>query len=307
MNYIIFLSPHPRISDFLLLNIIENVLSFETKNTSTITLVCWKKKLIDNIYFKKEDFSTIINITGYKIFFKSIISINSDVSEKVIINISNSNWLKWGARFIQRKVKGRIYIPRSINKLKDQANYFKKKLVEITNCKNVDIDKPIEKVNLAELKNTAEYIDWTLESSGLRELSHLRYIHIIIKSNKLNELKRLMYLASDLISRKNNLKLILTLSEKHNSEIKRFISFFKVETRNKIIGREIWNYDSNLIINLIQKSKFIITDDEIYDYYCKTIDKECIYINKKAKKELNYNIKEYESKLKFALKNSLRS
>ena len=114
-----------------------------------------------------------------------------------------------------------------------------------------------------------------------------------------------MSITSKLINGRNNLKLIITLSEKRNSEIKKLMNYFIHETRNKIIGEEIRNYDDNLIINLIQGSKFTITNDEIYNYYCKSKDKECIYISKiddRNKEYSNAQVQEFENKLKYALK-----
>ena len=310
MNFIIFLSPKSTFSDFLLLNIIERSLLVKREDKNVLTLVCWNDELIDNIYFKKKSFKTIFNIIDFRTFIKSIISINKNESKKVIINISGSKRIRIYSVLFLRKIIKKIRIPKSTSQLEKKVKLLQNKLGKIDKLSYTILKKPAEKINITEIENTSEYIDWTLKSSGLRALSHIRYIHIILKSKNLSQFKQIISTTSKLVNGRNNLYLILTLSEKRNSEIKKLMNYFIPETRNKIIGKEIRNYDDNLIINLIQKSKFIITNDEVYSYYCKSKEKECIYISKIKNGTTSYTKtqeQEFENKIKYALKNTFRT
>ena len=78
MKYIILSNPNGGLQNLLLLNIIvENIKKLITIEDE-ISLILWGTKPEENIYFKKENFKSLINIKGIKNHYRVIKKINKD-------------------------------------------------------------------------------------------------------------------------------------------------------------------------------------------------------------------------------------
>ena len=90
MKYIILSNPNGGLQNLLLLNIIvENIKKLITIEDE-ISLILWGTKPEENIYFKKENFKSLINIKGIKNHYRVIKKINKDDSKKIIIDLSET-------------------------------------------------------------------------------------------------------------------------------------------------------------------------------------------------------------------------
>ena len=63
----------------------------------------------------------------------------------------------------------------------------------------------------------------------------------------------------------------------------------------------------NFIINLIENSRFVITDNNSCNFYCNKIDVDCLLMyeisEKKSGLERKINLDKFENKISFMIKN----
>ena len=229
---------------------------------------------------------------------------NTSISEKTIIDISESFYGKI-INFLIKKKNKKQYFQGKVNffendelleKLKDKLNY-----------KNRPIKKPIEYVDKVEIKKTLEYINWNMKTSGHKELKKIRYIYIILENENFNSYVEELEIIGKFCDKKSNLKTIFTLTNINPDENENIRELMPEKIKKTMIGDEFINCEKNFILNLIQNSRFVITDNKSCNFYCDKIDKDCLFFelitkNSKEFKEMEY-LNSFENKTSFLIKN----
>ena len=280
MKYIILSNPNGGLQNLLLLNIIvENIKKLITIEDE-ISLILWGTKPEENIYFKKENFKSLINIKGIKNHYKVIKKINKDDSKKIIIDLSETFLGRFYIIFIRKNKFFFHVINNKTNiggdkKIIDLFKNLSKKL----DLKITPILTPTEYLNIKELKKSTDYLNWTFKSSGLQNINKIRFVYVLIKSENPEIFLEELNFLFKCLNEKINLKVILTFQNFENNS-DQFIDQFEEKIKDKIIGRDFWNCDKNFIVNLILNSRFVFTDDEIYKYYSAKRDKYSILLEK---------------------------
>ena len=280
MKYIILSNPNGGLQNLLLLNIIvENIKKLITIEDE-ISLILWGTKPEENIYFKKENFKSLINIKGIKNHYKVIKKINKDDSKKIVIDLSES-FLGRFYNFLIRKNKFFFHVinnKANIGNEKKIINLFKN-LSENLNLKIKPILSPTEYLKSKELKKSIDYLNWTFKSSGLENINKIRFVYVLFKSENPEDYLEQMRVLFQCLNEKINLKIIITF-QNNQIKIDQFIDKLEEKIRDKIIGREFWNCDKNFIANLILYSRFVFTDDKVYKFYSEKRDKYSILLEK---------------------------
>ena len=280
MKYIILSNPNGGLQNLLLLNIIvENIKKLITIEDE-ISLILWGTKPEENIYFKKENFKSLINIKGIKNHYRVIKKINKDDSKKTIIDLSET-FLGRFYIFLIRKNKFFFHIINNKTNIggdKKIIDLFKN-LSKKLDLKITPILTPTEYLNIKELKKSTDYLNWTFKSSGLENINKIRFVYVLIKSENPEIFLEELNFLFKCLNEKINLKVILTFQNFENNS-DQFIDQFGEKIKDKIIGRDFWNCDKNFIVNLILNSRFVFTDDEIYKYYSAKRDKYSILLEK---------------------------
>ncbi len=280
MKYIILSNPNGGLQNLLLLNIIvENIKKLITIEDE-ISLILWGTKPEENIYFKKENFKSLINIKGIKNHYRVIKKINKDDSKKIIIDLSET-FLGRFYNFLIRKNKFFFHVINNKTNIggdKKIIDLFKN-LSKKLDLKITPILTPTEYLNIKELKKSTDYLNWTFKSSGLENINKIRFVYVLIKSENPEIFLEELNFLFKCLNEKINLKVILTFQNFENNS-DQFIDQFGEKIKDKIIGRDFWNCDKNFIVNLILNSRFVFTDDEIYKYYSAKRDKYSILLEK---------------------------
>lgn len=303
LNYIILSNPNGGLQNLLFLNIIvENIKKLITIEDE-ITLILWNTKSKENIYFKKENFKSLINIRGVKDHYRVIKKINKDDSKKIVIDLSESFLGRFYNLFIR---KNKIFFHVINNKAnigneKKIINLFKN-LSENLNLKIKPILSPTEYLKSRELKKSIDYLNWTFKSSGLNNINKIRFVYVLFKSENPEDYLEQMRVLFQCLNEKINLKIIITF-QNNQIKIDQFIDKLEEKIRDKIIGREFWNCDKNFIANLILYSRFIFTDDEVYDFYSTKIDKYSILVKRFEDESKINNIDLLKNRVNYLIKN----
>ena len=280
MKYIILSNPNGGLQNLLLLNIIvENIKKLITIEDE-ISLILWGTKPEENIYFKKENFKSLINIKGIKNHYRVIKKINKDDSKKIIIDLSET-FLGRFYNFLIRKNKFFFHVINNKTNIggdKKIIDLFKN-LSKKLDLKITPILTPTEYLNIKELKKSTDYLNWTFKSSGHQNINKIRFVYVLIKSENPEIFLEELNFLFKCLNEKINLKVILTFQNFENNS-DQFIDQFGEKIKDKIIGRDFWNCDKNFIVNLILNSRFVFTDDEIYKYYSAKRDKYSILLEK---------------------------
>ena len=280
MKYIILSNPNGGLQNLLLLNIIvENIKKLITIEDE-ISLILWGTKPEENIYFKKENFKSLINIKGIKNHYRVIKKINKDDSKKIIIDLSET-FLGRFYNFLIRKNKFFFHVINNKTNIggdKKIIDLFKN-LSKKLDLKITPILTPTEYLNIKELKKSTDYLNWTFKSSGLQNINKIRFVYVLIKSENPEIFLEELNFLFKCLNEKINLKVILTFQNFENNS-DQFIDQFEEKIKDKIIGRDFWSCDKNFIVNLILNSRFVFTDDEIYKYYSAKRDKYSILLEK---------------------------
>ena len=280
MKYIILSNPNGGLQNLLLLNIIvENIKKLITIEDE-ISLILWGTKPEENIYFKKENFKSLINIKGIKNHYRVIKKINKDDSKKIIIDLSET-FLGRFYNFLIRKNKFFFHVINNKTNIggdKKIIDLFKN-LSKKLDLKITPILTPTEYLNIKELKKSTDYLNWTFKSSGHQNINKIRFVYVLIKSENPEIFLEELNFLFKCLNEKINLKVILTFQNFENNS-DQFIDQFGEKIKDKIIGRDFWSCDKNFIVNLILNSRFVFTDDEIYKYYSAKRDKYSILLEK---------------------------
>ena len=280
LNYIILSNPNGGLQNLLFLNIIvENIKKLITIEDE-ITLILWGTKLEENIYFKKENFKSLINIKGIKNHYRVIKKINKDDSKKIIIDLSET-FLGRFYNFLIRKNKFFFHVINNKTNIggdKKIIDLFKN-LSKKLDLKITPILTPTEYLNIKELKKSTDYLNWTFKSSGLENINKIRFVYVLIKSENPEIFLEELNFLFKCLNEKINLKVILTFQNFENNS-DQFIDQFGEKIKDKIIGRDFWSCDKNFIVNLILNSRFVFTDDEVYKFYSAKRDKYSILLEK---------------------------
>ncbi len=280
MKYIILSNPNGGLQNLLLLNIIvENIKKLITIEDE-ISLILWGTKPEENIYFKKENFKSLINIKGIKNHYRVIKKINKDDSKKIIIDLSET-FLGRFYNFLIRKNKFFFHVINNKTNIggdKKIIDLFKN-LSKKLDLKITPILTPTEYLNIKELKKSTDYLNWTFKSSGLQNINKIRFVYVLIKSENPEIFLEELNFLFKCLNEKINLKVILTFQNFENNS-DQFIDQFGEKIKDKIIGRDFWNCDKNFIVNLILNSRFVFTDDEVYKFYSAKRDKYSILLEK---------------------------
>ena len=280
MKYIILSNPNGGLQNLLLLNIIvENIKKLITIEDE-ISLILWGTKPEENIYFKKENFKTLINIKGIKNHYRVIKKINKDDSKKIIIDLSET-FLGRFYNFLIRKNKFFFHVINNKTNIggdKKIIDLFKN-LSKKLDLKITPILTPTEYLNIKELKKSTDYLNWTFKSSGLENINKIRFVYVLIKSENPEIFLEELNFLFKCLNEKINLKVILTFQNFENNS-DQFIDQFGEKIKDKIIGRDFWSCDKNFIVNLILNSRFVFTDDEVYKFYSAKRDKYSILLEK---------------------------
>ena len=270
---------------------------------SSIILIHFNKNIDDLFYFDKNKFDKIINFQNIKDAISFIIDINKDDIKKTVIDISEAFSGKI-INFLVRKNKQNSlfgyqnFLNNNIllKKLKEKLNHNRLKLIKT----------PIEYVDLQEKNKTLDYINWNMKSSGYNEIRKIRYIYIILEENKKNGYLDELEILGNLCSKKNNLKVIFTFTKKNREKNEIFKEEIPENIKKYTIGVEFWSCEENFIINLIENSRFVVTDDKSCNFYCNKIDIDCLLIDKKKSDvERKINLDEFENKISFLIKNCI--
>lgn len=280
MKYIILSNPNGGLQNLLLLNIIvENIKKLITIEDE-ISLILWGTKPEENIYFKKENFKSLINIKGIKNHYRVIKKINKDDSKKIIIDLSET-FLGRFYNFLIRKNKFFFHVINNKTNIggdKKIIDLFKN-LSKKLDLKITPILTPTEYLNIKELKKSTDYLNWTFKSSGLENINKIRFVYVLIKSENPEIFLEELNFLFKCLNEKINLKVILTFQNFENNS-DQFIDQFGEKIKDKIIGRDFWSCDKNFIVNLILNSRFVFTDDEVYKFYSAKRDKYSILLEK---------------------------
>jgi len=280
LKYIILSNPNGGLQNLLLLNIIvENIKKLITIEDE-ISLILWGTKPEENIYFKKENFKTLINIKGIKNHYRVIKKINKDDSKKIIIDLSET-FLGRFYNFLIRKNKFFFHVINNKTNIggdKKIIDLFKN-LSKKLDLKITPILTPTEYLNIKELKKSTDYLNWTFKSSGLENINKIRFVYVLIKSENPEIFLEELNFLFKCLNEKINLKVILTFQNFENNS-DQFIDQFGEKIKDKIIGRDFWSCDKNFIVNLILNSRFVFTDDEVYKFYSAKRDKYSILLEK---------------------------
>lgn len=280
MKYIILSNPNGGLQNLLLLNIIvENIKKLITIEDE-ISLILWGTKPEENIYFKKENFKSLINIKGIKNHYRVIKKINKDDSKKIIIDLSET-FLGRFYNFLIRKNKFFFHVINNKTNIggdKKIIDLFKN-LSKKLDLKITPILIPTEYLNIKELKKSTDYLNWTFKSSGLENINKIRFVYVLIKSENPEIFLEELNFLFKCLNEKINLKVILTFQNFENNS-DQFIDQFGEKIKDKIIGRDFWSCDKNFIVNLILNSRFVFTDDEVYKFYSAKRDKYSILLEK---------------------------
>lgn len=295
-------------SDLLLLNVLVKNINKINKNNSSIVLINWNTILKESIYFSKKSFTSIKRIINLKTFLQTIIFLNKSNSDKIVINTSNSLFVSTFTLLVLRGVKARIKNSKLQGEFYKKAIYLNEKLNKVHDLKIKLSTKPFEYINKTELNHTTNYINWTLNSSGFKNLNQIRFIYILLKTKNLEVHRKEMEILSNLVKEKNNFKIIFTFLENSIEEINNFIESLNDEIKRRIIGKEFFNYDKNFVINLISKSRFILTDYNIYYYFANSNDLETVMIQKKEDQNkilsMDKELSHFKNKVMYSIKNS---
>ena len=280
MKYIILSNPNGGLQNLLLLNIIvENIKKLITIEDE-ISLILWGTKPEENIYFKKNNFKSLINIKGIKNHYRVIKKINKDDSKKIIIDLSET-FLGRFYNFLIRKNKFFFHVINNKTNIggdKKIIDLFKN-LSKKLDLKITPILTPTEYLNIKELKKSTDYLNWTFKSSGLENINKIRFVYVLIKSENPEIFLEELNFLFKCLNEKINLKVILTFQNFENNS-DQFIDQFGEKIKDKIIGRDFWSCDKNFIVNLILNSRFVFTDDEVYKFYSAKRDKYSILLEK---------------------------
>jgi hypothetical protein len=280
LKYIILSNPNGGLQNLLLLNIIvENIKKLITIEDE-ISLILWGTKPEENIYFKKENFKSLINIKGIKNHYRVIKKINKDDSKKIIIDLSET-FLGRFYNFLIRKNKFFFHVINNKTNIggdKKIIDLFKN-LSKKLDLKITPILTPTEYLNIKELKKSTDYLNWTFKSSGLENINKIRFVYVLIKSENPEIFLEELNFLFKCLNEKINLKVILTFQNFENNS-DQFIDQFGEKIKDKIIGRDFWSCDKNFIVNLILNSRFVFTDDEVYKFYSAKRDKYSILLEK---------------------------
>jgi len=280
LKYIILSNPNGGLQNLLLLNIIvENIKKLITIEDE-ISLILWGTKPEENIYFKKENFKSLINIKGIKNHYRVIKKINKDDSKKIIIDLSET-FLGRFYNFLIRKNKFFFHVINNKTNIggdKKIIDLFKN-LSKKLDLKITPILIPTEYLNIKELKKSTDYLNWTFKSSGLENINKIRFVYVLIKSENPEIFLEELNFLFKCLNEKINLKVILTFQNFENNS-DQFIDQFGEKIKDKIIGRDFWSCDKNFIVNLILNSRFVFTDDEVYKFYSAKRDKYSILLEK---------------------------
>ena len=280
MKYIILSNPNGGLQNLLLLNIIvENIKKLITIEDE-ISLILWGTKPEENIYFKKENFKSLINIKGIKNHYRVIKKMNKDDSKKIIIDLSET-FLGRFYNFLIRKNKFFFHVINNKTNIggdKKIIDLFKN-LSKKLDLKITPILTPTEYLNIKELKKSTDYLNWTFKSSGLENINKIRFVYVLIKSENPEIFLEELNFLFKCLNEKINLKVILTFQNFENNS-DQFIDQFGEKIKDKIIGRDFWSCDKNFIVNLILNSRFVFTDDEVYKFYSAKRDKYSILLEK---------------------------
>ena len=279
MKYIILSNPKGGLQNLLFLNIIiENIKKLSTIEDE-IVLIYWNVKSEENIYFKKENFKSVIHIRGVRDHYKTLKKFNKDESKKIVLDLSESLLVRLYTLFIQKNKVFHVINNKTNIENDKKIIDLHKNLSENLNLNIKPILTPTEYLNSKELKKSTDYLNWTFKSSGLQNINKIRFVYVLIKSENpeifLEELKVLF----QCLNEKINLKVILTFQNFENNT-DQFIDQFEEKIKDKIIGRDFWSCDKNFIVNLILNSRFVFTDDEVYDFYSAKSDKYSILVKK---------------------------
>ena len=303
MNYLILSNPNGGLQNLLFLNIIvENIKKLITIEDE-FTLILWNSKLEDNIYFKKENFKSLIDIRGIKDHYRVIKKINKDDSKKIVIDLSESFLGKFYNFFI-RKNKIFFRVTDDKNNVLNEKKIISlfKNVSEKFNLKIKPELTPTEYLKSRELKKSIDYLNWTFKSSGLKNINKIRFVYVLFKSDNPDDYLEQMRVLFQCLNEKINLKIIITF-QNNQIKIDQFIDKLEGRIRDKIIGREFWNCDKNFIANLILYSRFIFTDDEVYDFYSTKIDKYSILVKKFEDESKINNIYLLKNRVNYLIKN----
>ncbi len=304
MNYIILLKPNVSFYSLLTLNVIIQNIEKMSNDHFKIILLHSNKHIENSIYFNKKKFDKNIKYYEIKRVYNLLIEMNTSISEKTIIDISESFYGKI-INFLIKKKNKKQYFQGKVNffendelleKLKDKLNY-----------KNRPIKKPIEYVDKVEIKKTLEYINWNMKTSGHKELKKIRYIYIILENENFNSYVEELEIIGKFCDKKSNLKTIFTLTNINPDENENIRELMPEKIKKTMIGDEFINCEKNFILNLIQNSRFVITDNKSCNFYCDKIDKDCLFFelitkNSKEFKEMEY-LNSFENKTSFLIKN----
>ena len=243
-------------------------------------MILWGIKPEENIYFKKENFKSLINIKGIKNHYRVIKKINKDDSKKIIIDLSET-FLGRFYNFLIRKNKFFFHVINNKTNIggdKKIIDLFKN-LSKKLDLKITPILTPTEYLNIKELKKSTDYLNWTFKSSGLENINKIRFVYVLIKSENPEIFLEELNFLFKCLNEKINLKVILTFQNFENNS-DQFIDQFGEKIKDKIIGRDFWSCDKNFIVNLILNSRFVFTDDEVYKFYSAKRDKYSILLEK---------------------------
>tara|TARA_S200000501_G_scaffold364389_1_gene396518 strand:+ start:800 stop:1720 length:921 start_codon:yes stop_codon:yes gene_type:complete len=304
LNYIILLKPNVSFYSLLTLNVIIQNIEKMSNDHFKIILLHSNKHIENSIYFNKKKFDKNIKYYEIKRVYNLLIEMNTSISEKTIIDISESFYGKI-INFLIKKKNKKQYFQGKVNffendelleKLKDKLNY-----------KNRPIKKPIEYVDKVEIKKTLEYINWNMKTSGHKELKKIRYIYIILENENFNSYVEELEIIGKFCDKKSNLKTIFTLTNINPDENENIRELMPEKIKKTMIGDEFINCEKNFILNLIQNSRFVITDNKSCNFYCDKIDKDCLFFelitkNSKEFKEMEY-LNSFENKTSFLIKN----
>tara|TARA_Y100000991_G_scaffold64232_1_gene47955 strand:+ start:1957 stop:2877 length:921 start_codon:yes stop_codon:yes gene_type:complete len=304
LNYIILLKPNTSFSSILTLNVIVQNIEKMDKEHFKIILIHSNKYIENSFYFNKNKYHKIINYYEIKEVFSLLIKLNTGKSEKTLIDISKSFYGKI-INFLIRKRNKKNYFLGEINY--SENDELLEKLKKTLNYKNKLSKKPVEYANKLEIKKTLEYINWNMKTSDHKELKKIRYIYIILENENFNRYGKELEIIGKLCDKKSNLKTIFTLTNINPDENDNIRELMPEKIKKTLIGDEFMNCEKNFIFNLIQNSRFVITDNKSCNFYCDKIDKDCLFfelINKNSKefKEMEY-LNSIENKISFLIKN----
>ena len=191
-----------------------------------------------DIYFKKENFKSLINIKGIKNHYRVIKKINKDDSKKIIIDLSET-FLGRFYNFLIRKNKFFFHVINNKTNIggdKKIIDLFKN-LSKKLDLKITPILIPTEYLNIKELKKSTDYLNWTFKSSGLENINKIRFVYVLIKSENPEIFLEELNFLFKCLNEKINLKVILTFQNFENNS-DQFIDQFGEKIKDKIIGRD---------------------------------------------------------------------